>query len=452
MHHEQARRPDGGVSMEPQQSKEIVAIVKYDGSSNFLSKALELCSGLDSLKASDKVLLKPNLLWGGTRAMPAFGRVTTSTMIGYLLQILRERGCADITIGEGTIPNKEMGSTTLRGYEWSGIGKVAKRYGARLVDFNDEPYEEVNLDNVRVKISKSVTESDFLIDLPVLKTHRQTKISLGMKNLKGCLAIASKQTFHKHDLNHLIALLNMRIPPSLTIIDGIYALEKGPDIVGAIPHRMDLVIAGKDVFSCDTVGAMVMGIRPDEIEHLKEFASLTGRAVSLDKVEVRGEPINEVAQNFEWRRSEEDILRQAGITGVTIQEQGLSYCSGCMVIMGALVAVLTKDSPGVALDGLEICGGREVKAKGESKKVFLVGDCAVSANKNLKDAVMVKGCPPPVVNTVMAVVRKGLPQQKASRILMSRMLKGIGTKLGIYDETFPAFGVCNPPEFDWKHF
>ena len=106
----------------------------------------------------------------------------------------------------------------------------------------------------------------------------------------------------------------------------------------------------------------------------------------------------------------------------------------------------------MALDGLEICGGREVKAKGESKKVFLIGDCAISANKNLKDAVMVKGCPPPVVNTVMAVVRKGLPQQKASRILISRMLKGIGTKLGIYDETFPAFGVCNPPEFDWKHF
>jgi hypothetical protein len=65
---------------------------------------------------------------------------------------------------------------------------------------------------------------------------------------------------------------------------------------------------------------------------------------------------------------------------------------------------------------------------------------------------LVKGCPPPVVNTVMAVVRKGLPQQKASRILISRMLKGIGTKLGIYDETFPAFGFCNPPEFDWKHF
>jgi len=97
-------------------------------------------------------------------------------------------------------------------------------------------------------------------------------------------------------------LLNMRIRPSLTIIDGIYGLERGPDIVGAIPHRMDLIIAGKDVFSCDIVGAMVMGIQPDGVEHLKEFASLTGRTVSLDNVEVSGKPINQVAQKFEWRR------------------------------------------------------------------------------------------------------------------------------------------------------
>jgi hypothetical protein len=123
-----------------------------------------------------------------------------------------------------------------------------------------------------------------------------------------------------------------------------------------------------------------------------------------------------------------------------------------MVIIGALVAVLTKDSPGVALEGLEICGGHEVTAKKGAKKVFLIVDCAVSANKDLKDAVMVKGCPPRVVDAVMALIRKGLPEQKASRILMSRMLKGIGTKLGVYDETFPAFGVCKPPEFDRKHF
>ena len=65
----------GEVSMEPEQSKEIVAIVKHDGSSNSLRKVLELCNGLDGLKANDKVLLKPNVLWGGTRGGPLEARL-----------------------------------------------------------------------------------------------------------------------------------------------------------------------------------------------------------------------------------------------------------------------------------------------------------------------------------------------------------------------------------------
>ena len=124
----------GEMFLKPKQSKGKVAIVKHDGTYDSFVKVLELCNGLDGLKVNDKVLLKPNIVWGGTRNFPQYGRVTTSTMVEYILRALRDRGCSDITIGEGTVTNKEMGSTTARGFEWSGIGKVAQRYGARLVD------------------------------------------------------------------------------------------------------------------------------------------------------------------------------------------------------------------------------------------------------------------------------------------------------------------------------
>jgi len=214
--------------MENEQLKEKVAILKYDGTLNPLREAIELCGGFEEIKPGHKILLKPNIIWAGTKKLPPYGVVTTSTMVDHLLHLLRERGCKDITIGEGTIVNKEMGSNTMKGYDWSGIGKAAKRYGARLVDFNTEPFEEVLLDEIKVKISRWALASDFLINLPVLKAHRQTRISLGMKNLKGCLAPSSKKTFHKHDLARLIALLNTKIKISLTIIDGIYGLERGP--------------------------------------------------------------------------------------------------------------------------------------------------------------------------------------------------------------------------------
>jgi uncharacterized protein (DUF362 family) len=436
--------------MEPTE-KEKVALVKFDGTRSSVTRALDLCDGLNGLKSGDRVLLKPNILWGGQKNMPQYGRVTTSIMVEYLLQILRDRGCREITIGEGTIPNRELDSSTARGFRWTGIERVAKRYGARLVDFNSETYEELYLEAVKVRVARCALECDFLIDIPVLKAHRQARVSLGMKNLKGCLALSSKKKFHMLDLNRLIALLNTKIRPSLTVIDGIYGLEKGPEFLGT-PHRMDLIIAGKDVFSCDMVGAAVIGFKPDEVDHFREFAELAGRSLSLDGIEVRGEPIDKVARKFEWRLSFEEVFRHYGIEGLTIQEPGNSFCSGCSAILSALTGVLTKDCPGQILDGVEICMGREVRAKTESRKVLLLGDCAVSANKELKDVVKIKGCPAPILDTVMAVALKCLPPQQAAAMLIPRTFKNIGTKLGIYHEAFPAFGDCKLPEFDRKHF
>jgi uncharacterized protein (DUF362 family) len=437
--------------MEREHSKHTVSIVKYDGSPNSLAEALTLSNCLEGLQASDKVLIKPNILWGGTPSFPPFGRVVTAAMVESLLQILQEWGCTDISIGEGAILNQELGSTTERGFEWSGIGRVAERYGVKLVDFNAEPHERIQLGDVTVRVSSQAFAYDFLIDLPVLKSHRQTKISLGMKNLKGFLAPASKRNFHRHDLDRLIALLNMRIRPQLTIIDGIYGLEKGPEMLGT-PRRMDLIIAGKDVFSCDIVGAAVMKIEPEQVRTLTEYASIAGRVLSLDEIEVKGVPIDEVAQPFEWHLSFDDIFRQSGIRGLRIQEQGYSCCSGCLAVLSAVTGALVKDCPGATLDGVELCMGGDVRPATESGTVLLAGQCAILANEDRTDAVRIEGCPPTIQDTLMALVLNGFPRRQALRIMMGRAVKQVGRNLGIYDEVFPAFGICEPPAFDRRHF
>ncbi|HYA13151.1 MAG TPA: DUF362 domain-containing protein [Syntrophales bacterium] len=331
---------------------------------------------------------------------------TTSTIAGDILRLLHEYGCKDICIGEVTIVNEEMGSNTFKGYDWSGIGRIAKTYGVKLVDFNAEPFETVQLDEVKAKISKVVLETDFLINLPVLKTHRQTKVSLGMKNLKGSLALNSKKRFHKHNLNRLIVLLNTKVKTHLVIIDGIYTLEGGPDFLGRA-HRANLIVAGKDVLACDVVGSVVMGINPEEVEYLKEFASIQKRPLSLDSIDVRGENVENVARKLEWRLCYEDIFHEAGIRGITVQDPGDACCSGCAAILSAFFGVFCKDNPGVVSDSVEVCIGSHVKANNASRKVFLMGDCAISANKDVHDARKIKGCPPPILDTVMALTRGG---------------------------------------------
>ncbi len=96
--------------------------------------------------------------------------------------------------------------------------------------------------------------------------------------------------------------------------------------------------------------------------------------------------------------------------------------------------------------------GAEQRPKSESRKVFLLGNCAIAANRDSGNAIGIKGCPPPILDTVMSITLKCLPPARVARILASRTIKNLGMKLGVYDESFPAYGAHTPPEFDRSHF
>lgn len=382
--------------------------------------------------------------------MPQFGVVTTSRIVEDLLQILRDYGC-EISIGEGTLINKELGSNTSRGFKWSGIARVAKKYGVKLVDFNKVSSEQIELDGIKVRVATSAIEADFLINIPVLKTHSQTKVSLGLKNLKGCLQMRSRMEFHKKGLERLIALLSTKVKTNLTIIDGIYANERGPSRLGKA-HRMNLIIAGRDILTCDVVGSTVLGIDPSTVGHLREFASITDRSLDIETMDVRGEKVKDVTRLFEWDLDYENIFRWAGISGITVQKPGKTVCTNCASNSEAMVHVFCKDNKGVDLEGVEICVGAEVRPREESKKVLLIGNCSIANNKDLQGAIRVKGCPIKISDLLMNTAKNTLEKRRARRVLLVRLVKNVANKLGIYDEYFPTYGCYEPPEFDKAHF
>jgi hypothetical protein len=285
----------------------------------------------------------------------------------------------------------------------------------------------------------------------VLKTHVQTKVSLGLKNLKGCLQMRSKMEFHKKGLERMIALLSTKVKPKLTIIDGIYANEHGPGRMGTA-HRMNLIIAGRDILSCDIVGSTILGIDPSTVDHLREFATITDQSLEIDTIDVRGEKVEDVTKPLEWDLDYEDIFRQAGIRGITVQKPGKTVCTNCASNCEAMIHVFCKDNKGMDLKGMEVCVGAELRPKEESKKVFLIGNCAIAANKDLKSAIRVKGCPIKISELLMTFAKNALDKRRARRVLLVRLVKNMATKLGIYDEYFPTYGCYEPPEFDKAHF
>ena len=432
-----------------------VSLVKFDGSLDSFRKAIELCDGFGKLSRNDKVLIKPNNCFRH-KIMPPYGMVTTSKIIDGIVQLLLEHGCEDISIGEGAIIGllDELDPYTKRGFKGTGIDKVAEKYGVRLIDFNQGLFQELDLGGTKAQVSIAALEADFLINVPVLKTHFQTKVSLGFKNLKGCLSKASKQKFHTTNrLDSLICLLNEAIESDLVIIDGIYMLEKGPEVLAGVAHRKDLIIASPDIFECDTVGSTILGIDPSQVDYLREFAERHNRSFDIGAIQIKGEDIESLKEQLEWQvEPDKVLLSPSRVTGLSAPPPGQTLCSACGATLALAVSVLGKDNPKMDFGGAELYYGLELRPDRDTHNIFLYGDCAVKRNKGLQNATKIKGCPPSLTATLLTLMKALLSKPRMLRMILLRAMKLVGIRLGVYHELFPGWERYQSKEFDKAHF
>lgn len=453
-----------------------VSLVRFDGSLDSLRRAIQLCHGFEKLGRNDRVLIKPNNCFRH-RIMPPYGMVTTSKIVEGVIQLLLECGCQDISIGEGAITGvlDELDPYTKHGFRGTGIDRVAEKYGIRLIDFNQGPFQEVDLGEVKVQVARAALDTDFLINLPVLKTHFQTKVSLGFKNLKGCLSEGSRKRFHTSGrLDSLICLLNQAIRSDLVLIDGIYMLEKGPETLVGAAYRKDLIIASPDIFECDVVGTTILGIDPPQVDYLREFAQRYGRSFDISSIEMAGEDIESLTERLEWRfEPDQELLTPAKVTGLFAPDPGQSLCSACGATLALALSIFGKDNPKMDFGAVELRyglgsgpkRGREDGARPSPTKVFLYGNCAIRSHMRLQEHAeegipsrfgqeifLIEGCSPTLNRTLLMLTKALLSKPRMLRGLLVRTMKLIGIRLGIYREMFPGWERYRSKEFDQSHF
>ena len=161
-------------------SKSVVAIVRYEKPLESVRKAVELCGGLDHMPAKAKVFIKPNIVfWTRKVAFPKWGVITTSRMVEDVVVLLKEQGIDDITIGEGIVTQAKDRETPAHAFESLGYNLLNKRYGVKAINVFEREFREVDLGNGEtLNFNADILESDFVVDIPVLKTHAQTVVSL----------------------------------------------------------------------------------------------------------------------------------------------------------------------------------------------------------------------------------------------------------------------------------
>ncbi|MFH0786093.1 MAG: DUF362 domain-containing protein [Pseudomonadota bacterium] len=401
----------------------IVSIVRYEEPLKSVRRAVELCRGLDHLPAKARVFIKPNIVfWSRSAAFPKWGVITTSRVVEDMVVLLKERGIDDITIGEGTVTARPKDlETPAHAFETLGYNRLKERYGIKILNIFERPFKKLDFGGgVILNFNADALESDFIVNLPVLKTHAQAVVSLGIKNLKGLIDVPSRKKCHNADpeknLHYWIARLGNKIPPSLTLLDGIYTNERGPGIDGRI-RRSNLLVASSDILSADLVGSRLLGHDPSQVPHLVYAAQDQGRPWDLSDLEVRGEKIEAVASYHEYffAYNEDESLplpmAQMGIQGLAFKKYDLTMCTYCSGLTRLILLALAKAWQGKPWDDVEILTGKAMKPTPGKKKTILLGKCMVQANQahpDIQEMIPIKGCPPSTQELIKALHSAGI--------------------------------------------
>ena len=338
-----------------------------------LKNALGLIGGIEYyIGHNDVVMIKPNI--NGTEA------ITNIHLVAALIELLQEYGVKKVVVAESSFGDEKM---TQMYFKKSGYAEMCERYGIDLVNLNASEIAETKvvnpLANNSLNIAKEVFEADKIINVPVMKVHYATGVSLAMKNLKGVLVKEQKRKFHDIGLDKSIVDLNSVVKPALNIIDATTCMERmGPH--GGDAVKMDLLIAGENIAAVDYVGCEIMGYTLDEVKHLKYFIDQS--KFCTDSTKVLGEKMEHVRRRF----------AKVEVSNIIPQNYKINQNDACCTCMNALLLSLRFLEDEHRNMDVEVCLGsniNEIKADGQIAVGF--GNCR---RKQEGCDISIKGCPP----------------------------------------------------------
>ncbi len=358
-----------------------VAISNTGNIEQDIMNAINEIGGLDTvISKGDVVLCKPNVQGSFS---PGSGIITDAKVVHVVVKMVKKLGATPI-IGESSV----YGRVTEDCLHVSGMYEVAKKESVRIVDFDQDEVVKVPIPNgtvlKEVRTVKTVIESDVIIDIPVMKTHVATGVTLALKNMKGVLPRREKAKIHFAGLEEGITDLNATFTPDIVIVDGIVGLEGlGPS--RGTPVDMGLIVAGFEPLTVDSVCTKIMGMDPNEIKHIKHAYSKGLGEIDIDNMELYGKPIETVEKTFK-----EPWLQLKEFKGIELLNG--NACSGCLTELLRNLEYAKIDGRIDDLKNSTFYIGPDIQFDEKCEKNIFVGNCC---KKFAEFGIFIEGCPPP---------------------------------------------------------
>ncbi len=345
---------------------------------------------LSSFK-NKKILIKPNI---GRSALPEHGYNTHPEAIAALIEILRKLPVESIAIGESPL----VGIDTFQAFEKAGVKRIADKYNVELIDFDSVKPVKQDIPNARVvrqtKICAPVFDFDKIVSVPVTKTHMHTGVTLGIKNLKGCLYRHEKVRYHQLEyqdkeypektLDSAISDLATILLPDLTVVDGYVGMEGlGPS--GGEPIKSDFAVASLNPLGADIFGCIMMGLVPESIDHLRLVSERLQYSIHPKDYEVLQPDYRE------WVVQYKKPPEKVSVKYKNVVVYDCESCSSCLSTLMLFLKRFKDDmSPYLLDDGnFHIAIGKGVDNAKEG--TVYIGNCT---RKSKGENIFVPGCPP----------------------------------------------------------
>lgn len=236
----------------------------------------------DAIRAGTRVLIKPNLL---TAAAPDRAIVTHPRIVLAAVQYALDRkAVVQVSDSPAVGPFKRV----LR---VSGLQQVLQGLDATVTEFKDSVTLDVGEPFRKLEIARQAVQADVVINLAKLKTHSQMLLTLGVKNLFGCIVGVRKPNWHmrvgvdRDRFAELLVRIYQTVRPAVTLIDGIVGLEgEGPGF-GGQPKPVGCLLASSDAVATDITVCKMIGLDPNQLLTNRVAAA---RGLAPESIEIDG--------------------------------------------------------------------------------------------------------------------------------------------------------------------
>ncbi|WP_461207748.1 DUF362 domain-containing protein [Clostridium sp. DL1XJH146] len=240
------------------------------------------------VNSNDIVVITANMV---NKNPPEQGSVVGQQSLREVIKLFKEKKPKRIIVAAGS-----GGVNTSTVLKKTGYEQIINEEKVEFIDLNFGPFVDINLKGNLIKstkINEIINEATIIVSFTQLKTHEEATMSACIKNIALSWPPAEIHGYPKKnlgihdDLHDFIISMAREIPIDLSI------LSLSPIMIGTGPSKgiaknTNYVLASMDAVAIDTIGARVMGYRPQAINYLFRCAKEELGQSIIENIDLKG--------------------------------------------------------------------------------------------------------------------------------------------------------------------